>query len=374
MSDSHRSGPKAWLALQAIPGLGRRRIAQLAQHFGSAENIVSATAKELAAIKGITLPLIDAIQHISADASVERELVSLEKMGAGTLTFEDERYPSLLREIPDPPPLLFYLGDASTLDTLCLAIVGARRASSYGRRAAEVLAADLARAGVTIVSGMARGIDTCAHRGALGVGGKTIAVLGSGLDVPYPKENQGLLEQIAHSGTVLSEFRLGASPEPHHFPVRNRIISGLCFGTLIVEAADRSGSLITVSQAIEQNREVFAVPGNITSLKSLGPNTLIQKGAKLVRRWQDVLEECPEWLGSFGEETFSPSRNTPSFQSDAEQHLYEVLNPDQPVHIDDLAQITSLDHATLATSLLTLEIQGLVRQLPGKQFLKNTIC
>jgi DNA processing protein len=284
------------------------------------------------------------------------------------LTFEDPGYPGLLREIYDPPAVLFYFGRREVLDGPAIAIVGSRRPTPYGRVLAETLAGDLASRGSIIVSGMALGIDACAHWGALRQG-RTVAVLGSGLDVLYPRENRGLAGAIARTGAVVTEFPLGTRPFQANFPVRNRIISGLARGLVVVEAAERSGSLISARFALEQGREVMAVPGNATSALSRGANGLLRQGAKLVETWTDVAEEmAPPWRDELLAQNAEKSENIEASLSRDEARLLAEVPADGTAHIDDIADRTGLPAGTLLALLLGLELEGLVVQHPGKYF------
>jgi DNA processing protein len=288
----------------------------------------------------------------------------------------------LLREIYDPPIALYVRGDLKrACERPCLAVVGSRRCSTYGINAAASLARDLAAQGLTIVSGMARGIDAAAHRGALEAAGLTMAVVGTGLEMTYPKEHKKLEGEIAASGAVISEFPLGTPPLPQNFPYRNRVLSGLCFGVLIAEAAEHSGSLITARLAYEQGREVFAVPGNITSQTSFGPNYLIKDGAKLVQHWRDVVEELPRHLKenilgierpAKGE---AQSNVQPIFEavelSQSERQVLELLSPEAPSHIDQLLITSGMNSSELMNALLGLEMKDRIKQLPGKSFIKR---
>ena len=280
----------------------------------------------------------------------------------------DPRYPALLGAIPTPPPL-FMRGELVDDDALALAIVGSRRPTPYGLAVAERLASDLAARGVTIVSGLARGIDTAAHRGALAAGGRTIAVLGCGLDVVYPRENVPLARTIETRGAVVSQFPAGMPALPGHFPARNRTLAGLALGVVVVEAAEKSGALITAGFAGDLGRETFAVPGRITSPSSAGANRLIQDGAKLVTCWQDIVSELPEpWRRAVRDpltSTDEPSR--PEVGSD-EGRLFRLLTPDEPQHIEELIARAGMDPARAATSLMTLELGGWARQLTGQRW------
>lgn len=286
---------KDWIALNMTPGVGPRVTARLLEHFGSAEAIFDAPRRELALLR-LTPESIESIANRELYDRAESEIGKVRQLGAEILVLDDGVYPTLLRETFDPPVVLYVKGAWSDcLDRPCVAIVGSRRCSTYGQNAALMLSRELAQRGVTIVSGLARGIDAAAHRGALEAGGRTVAVMGTGLDQVYPRDHKKLADDILkHKGALVTQFPLGTPPVSENFPYRNRVISGLSLGTLVVEAAENSGSLITARLAMEQNREVFAVPGNITSRNSFGTNYLIKgAGAKLVQQWQDVAGELP---------------------------------------------------------------------------------
>ncbi|HSE98345.1 MAG TPA: DNA-processing protein DprA, partial [Blastocatellia bacterium] len=284
----------------------------------------------------------------------------------------------LLRETYDPPIVLFVRGDIDcALGQPAVAVVGSRHCSTYGKNVAEKIARELAERGVTIVSGLARGIDAAAHKGALSGLGLTIGVMGTGLDAVYPKENARLAEKIVESGALLTEFPINTPPLSRNFPFRNRVISGLSLGVLLVEGAERSGSLITARMASEQGREVFAVPGNITSGKSFGPNYLIKDGAKLVQSWRDVVEELPSEIKCdiLSRELDEKRPDQPSFDevamSEPEQNVFRLLKVDEPLHIDDLMAKSRLSSGELLAALLRLEMLDRVRQLPGKSFVRK---
>ncbi|HYE65044.1 MAG TPA: DNA-processing protein DprA, partial [Pyrinomonadaceae bacterium] len=284
-----------WVALNMTPGVGPRAAAKLLERFGSAEAVFGATRLELELLRLRPEAIESIIAHDLLEKAAE-EIERVREIGADLLLLDDGVYPALLREIYDPPITLYVKGAwEECLNQPCVAIVGSRRCSSYGQNAATMLARDLAGRGVTIISGLARGIDAAAHRGALEAGGRTVAVMGTGIDEVYPRDHKKLVNEIlAHGGALVSEFPLGTPPAPQNFPYRNRVISGLSLGVLLVEAAENSGSLITARMAMEQNREVFAVPGNITSRNSFGTNYLIKgAGAKLVQQWQDIAAELP---------------------------------------------------------------------------------
>jgi DNA processing protein len=364
-----------------IRGIGPRTANLLLDHFGAPANVFAASraALEAAGLKP------EAVSELHDSGILERanaEIERLEQLQARVVTLEDEEYPGLLREIYDPPIALYVRGDLRAAGQRpCLAIVGSRRCSTYGVNAAQSLARDLAAQGITIVSGLARGIDGAAHRGALEAKGQTIAVMGTGVDSIYPKEHERLAEEIASSGAMITEFPLGTPPLAQNFPYRNRVLSGLCLGVLVVEAAEHSGSLITARLAYEQGREVFAVPGNITSRTSFGPNYLIKDGAKLVQHWQDVVEEFPREVKEriLGLERAAPAEEAgasqPAFEavelSETERAVLALLAPDVPSHIDQLLVSSSLRSSELMNALLGLEMKDRIKQLPGKCFIKK---
>jgi DNA processing protein len=370
-----------WLALRLVPGLGARTAAKLLERFRTPQAILRASRAELEA-SGVAGSVA---QSISSGCAFEDAVVQQEKMvqaGAAVLTISCPSYPQRLREIFDPPILLFARGRLELLDSLMLGIVGTRRPTPYGLAVTERLAGDLARAGLTIVSGMARGIDTASHRGALGVSGNTVAVLGCGVDVVYPSENRRLAAEIAEKGLLLSEFPMGAPAYPQNFPIRNRVISGLSLGVLVTEGAQYSGSAITARLALDQGREVFAVPGSIVSKMSWGPNLLIKQGAKLVQDWNDVVVELPpeerrilaerSQMRLFGEgvETGgAPASEDPS--SPIGKQVLALLSVETPTHIDDLLErAEDVSSSEVIAALFELEMLGAVRQLPGRNFVK----
>ncbi len=372
-----------WIALNMIRGIGPRTANQLLEEFGAPAQIFAASRLWLEKL-GLKPNTIQELHDSSILEKANEEIERLEALHARVITRDDEDYPALLREIHDPPIALYVRGDLpKACAQPCLAIVGSRRCSTYGVNTAQMLARDLAANGLTIVSGMARGIDAAAHRGALETaeaGSQTIAIVGTGLEITYPKEHKGLAAEIMTHGAVLSEFPLGTPPLPQNFPYRNRILSGLCFGVLVVEAAEHSGSLITARLAYEQGREVFAVPGNITSQTSFGPNYLIKDGAKLVQQWRDVVEELPlavkeKILGVARPDQAKPDNVQPLFPavefSAAERQLWDMLSPDVPAHIDQLLLSSGLTSAELMNALLSLEMKDRIRELPGKSFIKR---
>ena len=323
-------------------------------------------------VEGISARQAELIKNFKTPDSIRRELDQINQKGLGIITLTDSEYPSLLREIPDPPPFLYVSGNLEG-SLRNIAVVGSRNATAYGISTAQNLCADLSSFGITIISGMAIGIDTAAHQGALAGSGKTVAVLGSGLNNIYPTENQNLLERISENGAVITEFELNAEPEAHHFPIRNRIISGMSLGTVVVEATRKSGSLITARLAAEQNREVFAVPGSIQSFKSTGTHTLIKQGAKLVENAKDVLEELTAFMGApniKSDQNLSNTNENLSTLSTDEMAVYKVLSP-YPEHIDTIVHKTRIQPGKLLSILLQLELNGMVNQLPGKRFVLN---
>ena len=370
-----------WIALNMIRGIGPRTANLLLDYFGTPANVFAASRDRLTA-EGLKPETIAQLHDTEILDKAQAEIERLEALGAQVLTLADEAYPQLLREIYDPPIVLYVKGDlASALSQPGIAVVGSRRCSTYGTNAANFLARELALHGVTIISGLARGIDGAAHRGVLEAGGKTIGVIGTGMDVNYPKEHKKLTEEIAATGAVVSEFPLGTPPLAQNFPYRNRVISGLSLGVLVVEAAEHSGSLITARLANEQGREVFAVPGNITSQTSFGPNFLIKDGAKLVQQWRDVVEEFPPHLKEslFGlkhQDASATSLPTqPSFEAVAlspnEQKILALLTADVSSHIDELLVSSGLSSPDLSSALLGLEMKDRIKELPGKCFVKR---
>jgi len=373
-----------WVELNMTPGIGPRAAAKLLERFGSAEAVYSATRAELERVR-IVPEAVDSIIARDLRDDAETEIRAVRKLGGDILLLDDGVYPSSLREIYDPPIVLYVKGAWSEcLDRPCIAVVGSRRCSTYGQNSALMLARDLAQRGVTVVSGFARGIDAAAHRGALEAGGRTVAVLGTGLDEYYPRDHRRLAEEILGAGgAIVTQFPLGTPPVSENFPYRNRIISGLSLGVVVVEAAENSGSLITARLAIEQNREVFAVPGNITSRNSFGTNYLIKgAGAKLVQQWQDIATELPPQIAAkllpppFGERKKEKSLAdrlafVPEGLSGTETSVFKWLTADNPAHIDSLLERTKLPISDLTAALLALEMRELVRALPGRCFVRR---
>jgi len=360
---------RPWLQLRSVSGVGNLLFRRLVVRFGDPERVLAASDESLLAVEGITPRLISAIRkNAREDRFSDSELRKAARLGCNIVTQKDDRYPALLLQIPDPPAYLYVLGETAAFP-ICVAMVGSRHATSYGLSTTRRLSGDLARRDITVVSGLARGIDTAAHEGALQVAGTTVAVLGSGLTKVYPRENENLCRRIAAQGAVITEFPLDAGPDPHHFPQRNRIISGMSLGTVVVEATRRSGSLITARMALEQNREVFAIPGSVNSFKSMGTHALIKEGAKLVTHVGDILEELPPL--DMNLHCGAPEASTPPPASQEltgeERIVFEALSP-YPTHVDELIRQVSMDPGRTASILLTLELQGLVKQEPGKLF------
>lgn len=360
---------RPWFILKSVPGIGNLRMKRLLDRFRTPVKVLAANIDALVQTEGITHRLATAIRNHRPPPWIEDELNRLKQSEHRVVTLADTDYPSLLKQIPDPPPLLYVHGRL-TSSPKTIAVVGSRNATRYGLSAAHKLCHDISSLGLTVVSGLARGIDTAAHQGALAAHGQTVAVLGSGLEKIYPAENKALFGQIAASGAVISEFPLTAPPEGHNFPIRNRIISGMSLGTVVVEAGMKSGSLITARLAAEQNREVFAVPGSISSYKSTGTHNLIKQGAKLVEHAQDIVEELAFLLKGYDdrENVASASFKKGSLTlSQEESRVIAALSP-YPLHIDDLARQLPLDVGQLAAILLQLELKGVVTQSPGKMF------
>jgi len=373
---------KEWISLNMTPGVGPRKATQLLERFGSAESVFHATRNELESLR-LKAETIESILKREFHEKAVDELNKVKNLGGDVLILDDGSYPFLLREIADPPITLYVKGDwQACFDAPCIGVIGSRKCSTYGENASEMLARDLAEHGVCIVSGFARGIDTAAHRGAIRGKGKTIAVLGTGIDQIYPRENKKLVEEILDSGgAVVSQFPLETPPLKENFPYRNRIISGLSYGVLLVEASERSGSLITARLAMEQNREVLAVPGNITSRNSFGTNYLIKSGAKLVQQWQDVVNELPGEISArilppkldenTSEEKPAQPELAPANLNENERKIWQMLSTDEPVHIDSLLETSDLSFGDLNSSLVGLDLKDLIRTLPGNFYARK---
>jgi DNA processing protein len=367
-----------WLALRLVAGLGPRKAAQLLEVFRTPESIFRASRGELEAC-GLSGTIAQSIASGCTFEDAADQQQKLLEFGTELIPISHPRYPARLREIFDPPIVLFARGRIELLDSVMLGVVGTRRPTAYGTAATERLVADLAKAQLTIVSGMARGIDTAAHKSALAAGGNTMAVFGCGVDVVYPAENRKLAVTLAEKGLLLSEFPMGAPPYPQNFPIRNRIVSGMSVGVLVMEGAQYSGSAITARLAMDQQREVFAVPGNITSKMSWGPNLLIKQGAKLVQDWNDVVVELQpderrrlivEGQRALGFDR-GPTEEAETPQGQLSKELLKRLTVDVPTHLDTLLESME-DHSSseLIAALFELEMSGLARQLPGKNFVK----
>jgi len=370
-----------WLALTLTPGLGPTKARRLVEFFDGIQAVFQASLTELeaAGIQSVSA------QSLGTGRSLELahdELARATAAQVGVVTLEDAAYPAPLKQIYDPPLVLYVRGNKAAMAQPGIALVGTRHPTPYGTGMAERLACDLAARGLVIFSGMARGVDTAGHRGAIAAKGKTVAVFGTGVDVPYPKENTRLMEQmLALGGAVISEFPMGTFAAPQNFPIRNRIISGISLGVLVVEAAEYSGTRITARCALEQNREVFAVPGNVTNKNSWGPNTLIKQGAKLVATWEDVWEELPAdvrlTLMPEGAHE-SPADQTASLFGEVElppheKKIFALLKADESTHIDEIVERLerAMSSSEIFAALFELELAGKVKQLPGKNFVKS---
>jgi len=379
----------AWLALVLTPQMGPTRTARAVRRLGAAERIFRASLTELESV-GLPAEAAQFVFEGRAREAAIGEAARVAEQQAVLLTPEDAAYPERLLNIYDPPPVLWVRGDVRQLARPGIAVVGTRQPTPYGAGMAEMLSRDLARRGVVVMSGMARGVDTCAHKGALEAGGATVAVWGTGIDVIYPKENKRLAEQIvAQGGAIVSEFPLGTFPAPQNFPIRNRTLSGMSVGVLVVEAAEYSGTRITARCALEQGRDVYAVPGNATNKNSWGPNTLIKQGAKLTATWEDIWEDLPSQVrmeieqamatsreanessgegaaSLFGDQSFAPA------MSEHERLVIQELRQDETVQLDDLIERleSRMVSGEIFTALFELELAGRVKQMPGKNYIR----
>lgn len=378
----HSVDIEKWLRLIRADNVGPTTFAKLIKHFGSADRALGASVSELTKIDGIGSKAAEQIAGTRDKFDTKAELELAEKLGVWIINIDDERYPAVLKQIYDPPPVLYIKGGLSRRDNLAIAIVGTRRCSLYGQEQSSRLAHLLGSAGFTICSGMARGIDSAAHQGALSAGGRTIAVQGCGLANIFPPENKNLFELVAKSGACISELPLGYEPLSENFPPRNRIIAGLSLGTIVVEAGLNSGALITARAALENNREVMAVPGKIDSPLSKGAHQLIKQGAKLVESVEDVMEA----LGYIGQHLqshvstaaakASEKIETPLFDvsqlniSEDEKVVYDCLSK-EPMHIEQIIAETSLAPGSINAGLISLRLKGLIKQLPGSLYLRN---
>ncbi|MDW5267115.1 MULTISPECIES: DNA-processing protein DprA [Acidobacteriaceae] len=373
------------MALTLTPGMGPTRIGRAVKALGAAERLFEASLTELEAT-GMPAQSAQFLFEGKARAAAEDEMRRVAEAGGSILTQDDEAYPQRLREIYDPPAVLWIRGNAELLARPGIAVVGTRHPSPYGAGMSEMLSRDLANRRLVIFSGMARGVDTAAHKGAIEAGGKTVAVWGTGIDVIYPKENKKLAENIvASGGTIVSEYPLGTFPAPQNFPIRNRILSGMSVGVLVIEAAEYSGTRITARLAMEQNRDVYAVPGNVTNKNAWGPNTLIKQGAKLTATWEDVWEDLPsqirrqleDELSAVGGDESKIAESASLFSNkplpEHEQMVLDQLRHDESVQLDDLIEQleAKLGSAEIFTALFELEIAGRVRQLPGKNYVRS---
>jgi DNA processing protein len=354
-----------WLALARVKGLGAVGFKRLAAHFTDPTQALFASSGELEKVEGLHREAIYGLVHFSEWLGVDAELRRVRAAGVTIVPFNDAGYPARLRMIADPPPVLYIKGALADRDERAVAIVGSRSASDYGRRIARDLARGLVSLGFTVVSGMARGIDGAAHEGALQSGGRTIAVLGSGVDQAYPPEHQGLYRRTAENGAVISELPVGSRPVAFNFPARNRIISGLSLGVVVVEATEKSGSLITAASALEQGREVFAVPGEVGASRSRGTHRLIRQGAKLVETVDDIIEEIAPQLARRGSPGPTPVKVLPPDARADTRKIFELLR-EKSLQIDEIIERSGLPAGQVLEILLDLELGGFVRQAPGK--------
>ena len=353
-----------WVGLSLVPGIGPAKFRRLVESLGSPEDAWKAPPAQLAAV-GLDRRAIDSLVSTRARVDLRREMERIETMQLQVLTLRDDDYPRLLQHIADPPPVLYVKGELLPEDELAVAIVGTRRPTIYGRQAAELFGGGLAKHRITVTSGLARGIDTFAHRAALDCGGRTLAVLGSGLDIIYPAENKKLAAEIAERGALISEFPLGTKPDGINFPRRNRIISGLSPACIVIEAGDSSGALITAEFALEQGRDVFAVPGSIFSPASRGPNRLIFEGAKPARGLEDVLEDLQI-------ETAVEHREVRGAipESETEVTVFRCLGH-EPLHVDEIRRAVCLPMSVVSSTLTLLELKGLARQAGGMNYVRG---
>jgi len=357
----NRKDIKYWVGFSFIPGIGRVRLNQLETHFGNLEDAWNAAPADLRRAR-LDNNVINAITTWRPKVSLEEEMEKLERHRVQVLTYHDSAYPSRLKEIYDYPPILYVKGSLLPEDEWCLAVVGTRRATAYGKQVTEEIVADLARNRITITSGLARGIDSVAHRSALEAGGRSIAVFACGLDIVYPGENANLARSIMQQGALISEYPLGTKPKPENFPRRNRIMSGMSLGVLVVEAGESSGALITANLALEQNREVLAVPGSILSPASRGTNHLIQEGAKAVRDYMDILEELN--LTAVAQQ-MEMKEIIPA--SDEESILLKQLST-EPTHVDEVCRASGLPVSTVSSTLAMMELKGLVKSVGSMKY------
>jgi DNA processing protein len=359
------SRKEAFVALNMVPRLGPVNLRRLLEVFGSPDRVLTASRRELSAIDGLGQDIVDSIVSWESSVDLQKEMICVKEFDAAILTLDDPEYPAQLREIHDPPTVLYVLGKLESRDRHAIGVVGSRRTSYYGLECAKKISYQIAYSGLTVVSGLARGIDTAAHQGALAAKGRTVAVLGAGLKHLYPPENRALAEKIAASGALVTEFPMDTTPDRQTFPMRNRIISGWGFGLLVVEAGYNSGALISASQAAEQGRNLYAIPGPIDRPTSYGTNRLIQQGAKLVMSVEDILEDVQVLFPKSPE--LAQSR-PPDLEGDL-LRVYEAINS-QETPIDEIIQRSTLNAGAATAALLQLEMRRLVKQLPGKHFVR----
>ena len=368
---------EAYIALNMVDGVGPIRVRALRDRFGEAQAILGASKTDLMQVEGVGEEVARSITGWREKVDLDAELQQIEKSGVHVVCRDDAEYPKNLREIYDPPLVLYVKGTLTERDALAIAVVGSRRTTLYGQEMARKLAFQLARVGVTVVSGLARGIDTAAHNGALQAKGRTVAVIGCGIDIVYPSENKKLADEIVEKGgAVVTEFPFGVQPDRQNFPMRNRIISGWSLGVVVVEANLKSGALITANQAGEQGRQVFAVPGRADSILSKGANKLIKDGAKLTEDVEDILSEFEYLLPKTATEAAEPGLGgggtKPALQlSEIEEKVMAQVSNEE-VAIDEIIRASGLTTACVSATLLALEMKRLVRQLPGKQYVRNT--
>jgi DNA processing protein len=365
----------SWLALSLTPGLASRLSARLLRRFDSPDGVFRASRAELEACN-LPASVAQAVFKKEAFNRAEKELAAIRRIvGCRLLNWTEPEYPQTLLQIYDPPVMLYIRGEPQILNLPSISIVGTRKPTLYGSQLAERLGRDLAARGLVIVSGMARGIDAIGHQGAMAANGRAIGILGTGIDVCYPKENKKLYEKVLERGAIISEFAIGTHPAPENFPVRNRIVAGMPLGVIVVEGAQYSGSLITARLAMEFGREVFGVPGNVTQPVSFAPNQLIKQGAKLVTCAEDVIEELPTPVRAMlvqAEQPEAEQRNLllAASLNNSEKKLYELLSAEETRHIDDIVERSGLNSSVVLATLFDLEMKGIIRQLPGKQFSK----
>jgi len=364
----------SWLAMTMTPGIAARLSARLLREFRSPEGVFRGSLTGLEACN-VPAPAAQAIFKKQTFWRAEKEVAAIRRIGCKLVNWKEPEYPQNLLQIYDPPVMLYVHGDASILNSPSLSIVGTRRPTLYGSQMAERMGRDLASRGLTIVSGLARGIDAIGHTGATAVGGKAIGVIGTGIDVWYPKENKKLYEKVLERGAIVSELPTGSHPAPENFPVRNRIIAGMPLGVVIVEGKQYSGSPITARLAMEFGREVFGVPGNATQPSSFAPNQLIKQGAKLVTGWEDVVEELPTEIRAelFPVESPGAGERESLFAealAPEQKKLYDLLSTDQTLHVDAIVETSGMTSSAVLSALCEMELKGIIRQLPGKQFVR----